>query len=62
MLLTKFRANGIGIVRILFGIVWLIDAQFKWRPGFINDMSSYLSGALTGQPALGNYSPRDLRM
>ena len=52
MLVPQPRAKGIGIIRILFGVIWLIDAQFKWRPGFINDMSSYLSGALTGQPTL----------
>lgn len=51
MLLSQSRANGIGVLRILFGIVWLVDAQFKWRPEFINDMSNFLSGALTGQPA-----------
>jgi len=50
VLLPRSRANGIGVFRILFGIDWLIDAQFKWRSGFINDMSSFLSGALTGQP------------
>ena len=51
MELSQLRANGIGVLRILFGVVWLIDAQFKWRPGFINDMASFLSGALTDQPA-----------
>lgn len=42
--------NAVGIIRILFGIVWLIDAQFKWRPAFINDMATYLMGAMPGQP------------
>ena len=42
----------IGIVRILFGVVWLIDAQFKWRPSFIQDFASFLTGALDNQPAL----------
>jgi thiosulfate dehydrogenase (quinone) large subunit len=27
--------TGAAIVRILFGIVWSIDAVFKWLPGFI---------------------------
>ncbi|AQS50236.1 hypothetical protein BMG03_20235 (plasmid) [Thioclava nitratireducens] len=44
--------NAVGAVRILFGLVWAIDAQFKWRPGFINDFASYLTGALDKQPAL----------
>lgn len=46
----SWRGNGFGIVRILFGMVWLIDAQFKWRPAFISEFSGYLSGALTNQP------------
>ncbi len=28
--------HGAAIVRILFGLVWLIDAIFKWLPGFIH--------------------------
>ena len=46
---TRHRA--IGIVRILFGVVWAIDAQFKWRPDFLNNFVSYLTGAQQGQPA-----------
>jgi uncharacterized membrane protein YphA (DoxX/SURF4 family) len=42
----------VGVIRILFGIIWLIDAQFKWRPSFINDFASFLTGALDNQPAL----------
>lgn len=40
------------IVRIVFGVIWLIDAQFKWRPSFIQDFVSFLTGALDKQPAL----------
>lgn len=28
------RAHGLAVVRILFGVVWAIDAFFKWLPGF----------------------------
>ncbi|UFS59573.1 hypothetical protein [Subtercola endophyticus] len=28
--------HGAAIVRILFGVLWAIDAVFKWLPGFIN--------------------------
>lgn len=42
--------KAVGTIRILFGIVWLIDAQFKWRPAFVNDMANYLMGAMPGQP------------
>ncbi len=39
-----------GILRIVFGLVWAIDAWFKWQPDFINNFSSYLTGSLDGQP------------
>jgi uncharacterized membrane protein YphA (DoxX/SURF4 family) len=28
------RAHGLAVVRIVFGVVWAIDAFFKWLPGF----------------------------
>ncbi len=49
--LSAPRVHAIGIIRILFGVVWLIDAQFKWRPTFVDGLVTYLSGALPGQPA-----------
>ncbi len=48
--LSSWRMNGIGILRIAFGLVWAIDAWFKWQPDFINNFSSYLTGSLDGQP------------
>jgi thiosulfate dehydrogenase (quinone) large subunit len=50
--LSQWRAQGIGTMRILFGVVWAIDAQFKWRPAFINEFVNYLTGSLAGQPPL----------
>jgi len=47
---TQWRLNGIGLLRILFGIVWGIDAWFKWQPDFVNNFTTYLSGAQDGQP------------
>lgn len=52
MKLTQWRMHGIGFVRILFGVIWAIDAQFKWCPAFINDMVSYLTAGQHGQPVL----------
>jgi len=43
------RLKGIGIVRIVFGLLYAIDASFKWQPDFINKFSDYLTGALDGQ-------------
>jgi thiosulfate dehydrogenase (quinone) large subunit len=48
--LDSWRFSGIGILRIVFGIVWGIDAWFKWQPDFVNNFTSYLSGAQDGQP------------
>jgi len=48
--LSSWRFNGMGILRIVFGLVWAIDAWFKWQPDFINNFSSYLTGPLSGQP------------
>lgn len=49
--LADWRTKGIGILRIVFGIVWTIDAWFKWQPDFIHNFENYLNGTLDGQPA-----------
>ncbi len=49
--LASWRLKGIGILRIVFGLVWAIDAWFKWQPDFIHNFVSYLTGSLDGQPA-----------
>jgi uncharacterized membrane protein YphA (DoxX/SURF4 family) len=43
--------EGIGILRIVFGMIWAVDAWFEWQPDFINKFTDYLTGALDGQPA-----------
>ena len=48
--LASWRFKGMGILRIVFGLVWAVDAWFKWQPDFINNFSSYLTGTLDGQP------------
>lgn len=50
--MVSWRLRGIGFLRILFGIVWAIDAWFKWQPDFIDKFSDYLTGAQQGQPVL----------
>ena len=39
-----------GGLRIVLGIVWGIDACFKWQPGLVDNIHSYLTGAPDGQP------------
>ena len=47
-----WRGQAFGILRIVFGLVWAIDAAFKWQPAFQTGFVDYLTGALDGQPAL----------
>jgi nitrite reductase (NO-forming) len=48
--LSPWRWKGMALLRIAFGLVWTIDAWFKWQPDFINSFTSYLTGSLDGQP------------
>jgi len=48
--LAGWRLGGIGLLRILFGLVWAIDAWFKWQPGFVNNFKDYLASAQQNQP------------
>ncbi len=50
--LSPRRTQAIGVLRIIFGLVWAVDAAFKWSPAFINKFSDYLAGAKDGQPQL----------
>ncbi len=41
----------VAILRIVFGILWAIDASFKWRPAFVNGgFKDEVAGAAQGQP------------
>ena len=40
------------ILRIIFGLVWALDAYFKWDPAFINNLTTYLTDGAQGQPVL----------
>jgi thiosulfate dehydrogenase [quinone] large subunit len=48
---TNRQSSAIALLRITFGIVWAIDAQFKWRLAFASNFTSYIQGAMDGQPA-----------
>lgn len=48
----EWRGRAFGVLRIVFGCIWAIDAAFKWQPAFQTGFVSYLSGALDGQPEL----------
>lgn len=50
--IAHWRDQAFGLLRIVFGLIWAIDAQFKWRPAFQSGFVSYVTGALDGQPPL----------
>ena len=50
--MNKAEDRSFAILRIIFGLVWLIDASFKWSPEFINNFTDYLTQGAQGQPAL----------
>ena len=50
--LKNWRQKGIGLLRIAFGLVWLVAAWLKWQPAFQNSFVAQVSGARDGQPAL----------
>jgi hypothetical protein len=39
--LAGWRLQDIGVLRIVFGLVWALDAWFKWQPDFINNFTDY---------------------
>ena len=50
--MNKSEDRSFAVLRIIFGLVWLIDASFKWNPAFLNSFTDYLTGGAQGQPAL----------
>lgn len=47
--LARWRLQGIGALRIVFGLVWAVDAYFKWQPDFVSKFMDYLADASQGQ-------------
>ncbi len=46
----NWREKGVGISRILFGLVWVIAALLKWQPQFQNTFVDQVSAVQDGQP------------
>ena len=50
---TEWRAPNpaaIAVGRVLFGLLWLFDAAWKWTPYFLTHGAGYVHKALAGQP------------
>lgn len=43
-------ARRVVILRIVFGVVWAIDAYLKWQPSFVSGFASTIAGGGQGQP------------
>jgi len=42
--------HGATTFRVLFGLIWLVDATLKWLPGFRNGYMETIMGQAQGQP------------
>jgi uncharacterized membrane protein YphA (DoxX/SURF4 family) len=49
--LMNWRQKGVGISRIIFGLVYVVAAVLKWQPQFQNTFVDQVSAAKAGQPA-----------
>jgi nitrite reductase (NO-forming) len=50
--LTSLHRNPTTVLRVLFGVVWLVDAFFKWQPGFRSSFAAVLQGMVSSQPGI----------
>lgn len=48
----NWRERGVGISRIIFGLVYIVAATLKWQPGFQHTFLDQVMAAKDGQPAL----------
>jgi thiosulfate dehydrogenase [quinone] large subunit len=51
----SYVSKRIAAVRILFGLVWAVDAAFKFEPAFYNGILSTIKGADSGEPGWLNH-------
>ena len=47
----NWRERGVGIARIIFGLVWVVAATLQWQPQFQNTFVAQVAAAKDGQPA-----------
>jgi nitrite reductase (NO-forming) len=50
LIITARRASGLALLRIVFGVIWAIDASLKWQPAFQANFQQLLTSAAEGQP------------
>ena len=50
--MTKFNRSPATLLRVAFGLVWLVDAFFKWQPGFRSGFAAMIQGMVVSQPGI----------
>jgi thiosulfate dehydrogenase [quinone] large subunit len=51
-LMMRLHRNPASLLRVLFGVVWLVDAFFKWQPGFRDSFAAMLQGMVSSEPGI----------
>ncbi len=51
-LTPRFNRTPATFLRVLFGLVWLVDAFFKWQPGFRSGFAAMIQGMVISQPGI----------
>ena len=46
----SWRERGVGIARIIFGLVWVVAALLQWLPQFQHTFVAQVAAAKAGQP------------
>lgn len=47
---TAYLPKHVATLRIIFGLMWAVNAGFKWQPAFRTSFIDQVKGALDGQP------------
>jgi uncharacterized membrane protein YphA (DoxX/SURF4 family) len=50
--MTRLNRTPTTLLRVLFGVVWLVDVFFKWQPGFRDSFAAMLQGMVSSQPGI----------
>jgi len=48
---SAYLSKHVALLRIIFGLIWGIDAALKWQPAFRSGFLSQIQGAASGQPS-----------
>jgi thiosulfate dehydrogenase [quinone] large subunit len=52
---VAFLSKRIAIIRILFGVIWAVDAGFKFEPAFYNNVLLMVQAHDSGEPSWLNF-------